>query len=474
VTLLPTTLLLWLAAASNDDPEYPLGRLRLPPIAEEATPFRLVDLHYSFADEGSTVSSFETRVRVGAGSFLGGEVTGERRGIFFDTQRVELRVTEERGLYEIETSVRAPRVLFGARAVEGESAWKLSSDGSLRLSNDLELVLSYARDLDRTRYQPPIATVPSTGEPPAPPRARELDSASAGFLYQLGNDLEVHGDARLARVRTEASFDLDRSTVRLGSLLNRNPLELETEVSYEATTGRVPAERLSVFLGVSTRFGSHFLARASTRQQWEPGVLRFEDDNRIGLTFFARRYRFARKSEAADRLIELQRRVNALGYNERRVYDIEGLRRFRERLGISRARRDLKEALDELYRAEVRDRNVPQLGFETGFGADAVEGVERRTYRAFVGVPFPVSLLLPFSRSENAVDFLSVETLLEEDRYPAGILATSKTVSVILSLNREMELRFQWEHPGITPLDLALESGRPTRFTVSYEYAFGR
>ncbi|MGH9332480.1 MAG: hypothetical protein ACRD21_01880, partial [Vicinamibacteria bacterium] len=56
-----------------DEPDYPLGRLRLPQMAEDASPFRLVDLRYSFTDAGGTVSSFETRVRVGGSMFVGGE-----------------------------------------------------------------------------------------------------------------------------------------------------------------------------------------------------------------------------------------------------------------------------------------------------------------------------------------------------------------------------------------------------------------
>jgi hypothetical protein len=474
VSILTGALPLWLslAAAGSEDPAYPLGRLRLPPMTEAAAPFRLVDLRYSFDDQGSTVSSFETRVRVGASSYLGGEVTGARRGLFFDTQRVELGVTEQNGLYQLETSVRAPRFLVGARAIQRHDAWKLLGDGDLRLSNDLEIVLGYAQDLDRSRYQPPVATLPTTGEPPAPPAARELGAASVGFFYQHGGELEVRGDARLARVRTEASFDIDRTSYRLGSVWNRSPVELETEVTYERTTERLPSEHLSVVLEADARLSSHFVAHASTRQDWEPGVLRFEDEYGLGATFYGRRYRFARSSDAAEDVLAIQRRANALGYNERRVYDVEGLRRFRERLGISRARGDLKDALDDLYRAEVRDRNVAQLGFETRFGSDAIAGVESRSYRAFVGIPYRMAL--PFSRNEDAVELVTMEMILREDRYSPGILATSRTVFVRLSLNREMELRFRWERPGIPPLELAREESGPSRFTVSYEYAFGR
>jgi hypothetical protein len=91
-----------LLALLAEEPEYPLGKLRRPPVAEAASPFRLVDLRYSFTDDGRTISSFETRVRVGGSMFVGGEVTGDRRGLFLDTQRIELGVSEENGSYEIE------------------------------------------------------------------------------------------------------------------------------------------------------------------------------------------------------------------------------------------------------------------------------------------------------------------------------------------------------------------------------------
>lgn len=476
--LLQSALALFLAANGNggggEDPEYPLGKLRLPPIADKASPFRLVDLRYSFADDGSTVSSFETRVRVGASSFVGGEVRGERRGLSFDTQRLELGVTEENGLYQIESSLRAPRFLLGLNATEGENGWAVSSQGQARLSNDLELLLSYAENFDRSRFQPPPAGIPTTGEPPAPPLSRVLHSASAGLFYQRTNDLEVQGRAQLARVRTEASFDIDLQTYRLAGTWNRSSVEIDAGASYQRTSGRLASDEMSISLSAATEIGPYFLARGSTDQRWEPGIIRLQEDYRVGLTYFARRHRFARTGEAAERLLELQKQANALGYNERRVYDLDGLRRFRERLGISKARLELKDALDELYRSEVRDRNVPQLGFETGFGEDAVAGTRSHSYRVFFGVPWRVSLPFPFSLNEDAVEFVTAELVLKEDRYTAGALAISRTFGVTASLNREMDIRFRWERPGVTPLDRARGTRPSSRYTLSYEYAFGR
>ncbi|MGH9391643.1 MAG: hypothetical protein ACRD1Z_18745, partial [Vicinamibacteria bacterium] len=87
MALLKASLVALLAGAGSEGPEYPLGSLRTPPIADGAAPFRLVDLRYAFTDDGEILSSFETRVRVGGSLFVGGEVTGARRGLFVDTQR---------------------------------------------------------------------------------------------------------------------------------------------------------------------------------------------------------------------------------------------------------------------------------------------------------------------------------------------------------------------------------------------------
>jgi hypothetical protein len=273
-------------------------------------------------------------------------------------------------------------------------------------------------------------------------------------------------------VRTEAGFDLDVERYRASALWNPDRFQIDGGLSYQSRSGRLSAGDLTASLGIDAEVGSHVLARASTLQRWEPGVLRFEEEYRFGATFFGRRHRFARRSEASARVLELQRKANALGYNERRAHDLEGLRRFRERLGISRARHELKEALDELYRAQVRDRNVPQLGFEVEIGEDSILTVERRGYRAFVGIPWP--LRLPFLPNEAAVDFLQAELIVRHEDYAGGVRAVSRELSVTAFLNRETSLFFRWLDPGIAVEAVILERSLPSRFTAGFEYAMGR
>ena len=474
MAFLKASLVALLAGAGSEGPEYPLGPLRTPPMADAAAPFRLVDLRYAFTDDGETLSSFETRVRVGGSLFVGGEVIGERRGLFVDTQRIELGISEEDGSYEIEGSFRAPWFVLGTRAFHEDGEWSVSGAGTVRFTNDVEILLSHSHDLDQSLFAPsPVEEVARSGIlPPLGPPSRELRGSSLGVLYQRGNHLEALADARFSRVRTEAGFDLDLARYRLATLWNPDRFEIDGELSYESTSGRLAAKDFTGSLGIDAEVGSHILARASTLQRWEPGVLRFEEDYRFGATFFARRHRFTRRSEASARIFELQKKANALGYNERRVYDLEGLRRFRERLGLSPARLELKEALDELYRAQVRDRNVPQLGFELDIGEDSISGIERRGYRAFIGVPWPVRL--PFLRSEDSVEFLLAELTIRHDDYASSLRAVSREVSLTAFLNREMSLVFRWQDPGIAPEEIILERSRPSRFTASFEYAMGR
>ncbi len=472
MALLRASLLALLAG--NEGPEYPLGPLRLPPIAEEATPFRIADLRYSFTDDGSNLSIFEARVRAKESLFLGGEVRGDRIGLSLDTQRLELGVSEENGDYELEGSIRAPWFLVATRAAEEQGEWAIAATGSLRLTNDLEFLLAHSHNLDESVFTP--ASVDDFARsglvPPAGPPGRELRRTSVSLLYQRGNHFEALADARGSRIRTEAGFDLDVERYGVATLWNPERFQLEGAVSYENTSERLTARELDATFGIDAEVSSHILASASTTQKWEPGVLRFEEDYRFGATFFGRRHRFERRSEASSRVLELQRKANALGYNERRVYDLEGLRRFRDRLGISPARLEVKEALDELYRAQVRDRNVPQMGFEVEIGEDSVRTVERRGYRLFFGVPWP--LRLPFLRNEEAVEFLLAELVLLHDDYGGGIRAVTRQASLTAFLNREMSLFVRWQDPGIRPEEVILERSDPSSFTFGFEYAMGR
>ncbi len=274
-----------------------------------------------------------------------------------------------------------------------------------------------------------------------------LRSGSVGFLYQRENDLELRGDASVSRIRTEAGFDQTRSRLGSSGVWNIADIELDGTFHVDRITQRLGRTEALAELGVTIRMAGNFVVTGRTLQQWQPGVERFVRDYRGALTFFGRRFRFARQSEAAAEVLQLVGRANELGYNERRVYDVESLRALRERLSISPARADLAEAVKTLYLAQVRERNVPQLGFEFATTTDEAAGSETDTYRIFVGVPW--CLAWPFTHSKERVEFLRIDWVLGDERFPSIAWATrSHELTVSAELNRQHTLRVRWERPG--------------------------
>ena len=458
----------------GEDPDYPLGKLGVPPIIDPATPFRLVDLELSVSRERSTRTEFGASLKLGARAFFGVEAREERVGAFFDTQRLELGFTEDDGRLDIEGSLRAPLFLVRVDAKRREDFWAFESDGSIRLSPDWEVLLSYTNDANNTGGGPPsLEEFIDTGRlPPSEPPTRTLRSGSLGFLYQRANNFELEADARVSRVRTEAGFELTRQQFSSAAVMNRLPFELDGAIEL-AHTGRPPRTEGRAEIGAAVQVGAHLLATVRTIQEWQPDVERSVRDYRVGLTFFGRRYRFARANATAVRTLELARRVNELGYNERRVYDMDQLRAFRDRLTLSPARRELADAINELYLAQVRERNVPQLGVELTDTIRELEGSTTRGYRAFVGVPWP--LRWPFVRDEALVEFVRIDVLVERERFPSvGWTRWAYEVSASFELNREHIAVFRWTDPGQTPEELALNIIRAHRFTIEYAYALGR
>ena len=460
--------------ARGEVPDYPLGKIGLPPITDPATPFRLVDLEAGVREQRSTTTAFGARLKLGGRVFFGAEVRGQRVGAFLDTQRVEFGFTEEDGTLDLEGSLRAPFFLIRMDAKRREDFWAIQSDGSIRLSSDWEVLLSYANDTNNTGGgAPSLEEFIDTGRLPAlGRRTRPIRSGSVGFLYQRANNFQLEADARVSRVRSEAGFEFSRQQFSSAAVWNRLPFELDGAVEL-AHTGRPTRTEGRAALGAAVEVGAHFLATARTMQEWQPDVERSVRDYRVGLTFFGRRHRFARANIAAAKTLELARRVNDLGYNERRVYDVDQLRAFRDRLAISPARSDLVGAINELYLAQVQERNVPQLGFELTHTTRELEGSTTRGYRAFVGVPWP--LRWPVVRDEALVEFVRIDVLVEDERSPSvGWTRRGYEVRASVELNREHVLLFRWTDPGQTPEELALRIRRAHRFTIDYAYALGR
>lgn len=454
----------------TSDPEYPLGRLRFPALTEPAHPISLVDLNYQFSQGGSVIQSFDSRIRLGSFAFVSGAVQDQRRGAFFSTERMDLGLTEESGRYVLEGGYRAHRWLVRARAerrprftpIEGAASdeenggWVLNARWALRLNSDLEILVEALGDTESATTFP----------------TRPLRRGGLGFFYQRGNHLEMFTNVSRSRIRTEGGLEYDLGRAEAGILYYHRGFELESAFAWAESNGRLASSEGFSSVGLAAELGRHVVVTASTENRWEPGVKRFEQDLRGGVTLYARPHHFFRGGEVGPRVLSLTRRAYQLGYNERRVYDLDGLRALRERLSLSTQARDLAADLDELYRAEVRERNVPQIGVELAQSSNDIVGLDSWSYRVFIAVPWPIDW--PFLRNEDAVDFVRVQYLREELEFIADRLTHQQELTVEVALNREITARFKWIDPARTPEDIALFQTRPSRIELELDYAFGR
>ena len=128
--------------AQDDDFDYPLGKLRFPPVTEPAEPIRLVDLSFGANNKDLSDWSFRPRWKLGANIFLGAAVHGKQPRVFLETQRLELKMSQEEGSWAFAGAYRASflRATLDAER-RRDDTWNIDGVGSLRLSSDWELLL---------------------------------------------------------------------------------------------------------------------------------------------------------------------------------------------------------------------------------------------------------------------------------------------------------------------------------------------
>ena len=198
----------------------------------------------------------------------------------------------------------------------------------------------------------------------------------------------------------------------------------------------------------------------------------FEHEHGVALALHARRVVLPRAGEAARRTTELARLANRLGANTARRHDDLTRRALREQAGLAPHRAELAEAVDALYAAQVAERLVPLVGVEATVGRDTVRGIRSRSYRAFVGAPWPLGL--PWRRDDEAVPFVRVSYARTEARHDVAPTTVDWDASAAVELNREHSLVATWSRPGRTPLDLVRVTSTAKSFRVAYVYARGR
>jgi hypothetical protein len=436
---------------------YPIGERAEPVFLAPGEPFKLVDLRVSLDDTNGTAHAFAARIKVKDWGYLGTEAAGEQRGLRASTDRFSFDLSSDQGAWNLGGSYRASRFILGADALrrrDGEGGgWELGQAVSIRLSRDFEL-LGIARS-DTAR-----------------PYDRLLRTLAAGFLWQWRTKLEASGEYRREYVATDADAENTVDSAHLALVAQWGPAELRGNGRLKDTEGRFPRREMEGNLQARVQIAPRLLAEGSAGGSLERGASTQSHAYRGALTWFGRRFTLPHAGQVAESSLDLARKATAAGYNERRVFDDEGLRAQRERLAVSPKRRELSESVSALYHAELEERPVPLLGVEVRDRADSLSGESVRVAAVFIGVPWPPAP--PWRADESAVPFLRFA--YERERRISGLDFTAHAdhVTLTVALDREMDLVVGWKRAEPTALDLIRGIGKRTSFEASYVYAFGR
>lgn len=447
---------------------YPLGPFAPPDLGAEARLFTLTDLRWRATDVGDTSQSMFARVRLRAWGFLSAEVEGDSRTVALQTQRTTVAFGGAGGAYRAFAGYRAPRLLLEAdvqrRAPVERRGLIVSLLGAGRLSGDVELLARFVGDSRPLPARVPFSLADDV-------RDRFARAGSLGLLWQRGTHFEGFVEAARARVRTSGGLEFERDTLAAHAVALLAGAEVEGGVQLDDSHGRFPRRELAPHADVRLRRG-RWLLEGAARGRLERGSRWLAREYAGALTWHARRVQLAREGPAAERLLALVRRANALGYNERREAEDEGRRAVRERLALSPERARLRDDLAALHVAEVDQRRVPLLGLEWHDADERVDGVRSRTWRALVGVPWPPAW--PWRAGEGAAPFLTLEGERRRDVYGFGLPVVSHELAVTGYLSRDLELRMRWRRPDPTPLDIVRAQGRPRVLEWQVLYALGR
>lgn len=446
------------AAAGWQQPDYAVPLLDLTCMGQPCGSIQITDLFVSSVDDdgaGTQQGGFRLRLRDLA--YLGLAWGDERKAATLRTSRSDL-VYEDTDGRRVALDARAARLRLEVeareRAVTAGGGWQLRATTSLRLGPDLEVQLGGERDLQ---------SVPQRFQPP---RARTL--GRIGVLWQRGTNFELRAGLRAARFRDGLGDAFNLWGVDAAATLLLDPVELQAQIDYSKASGRFGRREVTSTLGAKARLGSHLLAEIRANEQVELGVSENRRGGSIGLSWFARRYRFERGSEASAAVLALTRQAWQQGYNERRVYDTDGMRELRERLSLA----GLTEPVEQLYRATVDSRNVPVVSVEVGQESRFDEALRRRTLRGSVGMPWPLNA--PWGTDEESVRFLRVSFLYEQDRLRSGLEETGWGIGLDVLLNRELAAHFSWRNPVRSPLEIAFGNEGRDVVALSLDYAFWR
>jgi hypothetical protein len=433
---------------------YPLP---LAPPAPVPSGVAVTDVEYALSEQPRLVQHAGARVRLGALGYAGFSVKNQLRGLTLQTHRLDADVSEENGQRDLGVALRTARFRLESHVLlpPEDAPHDLSVGAGVRLDADTEVSASY---LEEGRPRP---------FPSNPYREVALQLERQG-----DRGLELALRATRSTVPTVAGFDFHRHRLAATGARAFGRAEAEAELGFERTGGRLSSSEVFGAATLRRPLGARALVELRTRNRWDPGVSVFEHEHGAALSLHARRIVLPRTGEASRRTTELARLANRLGANARRGHGDVERRALRERSGLSPHREELAGAVDALYAAQVAERLVPLVGVEATVGGDTVRGIRSRSYRAFVGAPWP--LALPWQHDEAAVPFVRVSYARTEADYDVAPTTVDWDAAVAVELNREHSLVATWSRPGRTPLDLVRVTSTAKSFRLAYVYARGR
>ena len=441
-------------------PEYPVTAVPLPCAREACGSVTLVDFSVGLAQDGDTDQDVEARVRIGDRAFAGGRAGGGHESLRLTTHRAGLGFRHRDGAFGLDGSYRASRVRLEARTDrrgdEHGQGWSSELQAAIRFGQDFEILVGGVK----TSAPKPTSFLVDS----------QLRRVSGGFIWQRGLALEISTEASSARVDSGGhQFDRDRVGTAIVYYGSRG-VRFHGALAYERDRGAIPSTIRTAGLGLEAHIGPRLVARGAFVGRSELDLGSVEANYRVGLTLFARRHSFDRGGEAAARTLALARRATAMGYNERRVHTLDGRRALRERLSLSANRHELADEIEALYQAQVRDRNVPHLGFEWAFVRDPVFGSVRTTLDIFAGLPWRPRW--PFRTGNDAVNFL----VFRYSRVENDLIESSfeRQYRAEVALNRETNIVLVWIDPEQTRLEDTLNRHVSQRWETRLVHRLGR
>jgi hypothetical protein len=436
---------------------YPIGTLELPDSLAPGALLKLSDFRYASPAVEGAPHFFLGRWRIRDLGYFAAEVEGERRGASFLGHRLSLGAWGTNGEWQLAAAWRAPRFVISA---DGRSSprpsgkeWLWGPTLQVLVTPDVEVYGFLQADTFR-------------------PRGRTLTEYGGGVTWQRGAWLEagLQGtrDYRITAARDENRVDTGVATL----VVQAERAEVTVLGLYEDTQGRFARTEGETGIRVRVEVLPRLRLEGDAGGRFDEGAGALRHAYSGSLTWFGRRSTLPRAGEAARRALALTRAAVAAGEYERRVFGDEELRAQRERLSLSGRAPELREAMTQVYRAQVAERDVPLLGIGLRYEDDLFTGSEIHTLTALVGMPWPPAW--PWAYRERAVPFLRLELGHSWVKTASHFRSANDRATLTVSLSREMDLFARYTREEPTAQDIVLGRGVRSRFSIEYVYARGR